>query len=533
MTKRKRILLIITGIIVIIILILSFYANSIAKNKIEALVKDKMPEHIESTYKNLKVHVLRGTVSVIEPSLLIKTKDNSITHTKLEMKSLVIGNISYWDYFVNNKIHIGKLEFKELNTIHFKNRKSKAKDTTIPKKESKLPESIQINRIIVENASAIIYDGTKDSTLLSLQNTNLLIKNILIDESSSSNLIPFSYKKLKIEANSVFYKAGKYENINLNHLLLEDETLTLNGFHYKTKYNKKEYSRLLAIERDYYDIEVADLKINEFAVGHLENNSLFFKTSLIEVDNANAAFYRDKLIADDLKIKKLYSRSIRELPLKLTIDSIAIKNSQVEYSEKVHLKNPAGVLTIKDINAGITNISNTYSPPEKTEIIVDATFMKDTPIKVNWSFDVNDKSDIFRFEGYAGNLELSDMNVFLTPLLNAEVSGEVKETIFIINGNYNQSKINLSQNYNDIDLIILNKKKTKNKFLSSVANVFIHSESEGEGELFHNVTTDATRDKTKSFFNYLAKNLKNGLLVNFTRKNNTVTKKKTPKQKRN
>jgi hypothetical protein len=531
MTKRKRTLLIINSIIVLILLILSFYANAIAKTKIEALIKDKMPAHIETTYKDLNVNVLRGSIIVKEPTLLIKAKDSSIIHTQLEMKSFVIGSISYWDYFINDKIHIGRLEFKELNTTHYKNRTTKTKDTSNTKEESKFLNSIQIDKINLENASAIIYDGSKDSTLLSLKNTSLLIKDILIDESTSLNLIPFSYEQLKMEADSVFYKAGNYENIHLNQLLLEDETLTLNGFHYKTKYTKKEYSRLLSIERDYYDIEVADLIINEFAVGHLQNDSLFFKTNLIEVDNANAAFYRDKLIADDLKIKKLYSRAIRELPLKLTIDSISIKNSQVEYSEKVHLENPAGVLTIKDINAGITNISNTYFSPKKTVIIVDGIFMKNTPINVNWSFDVNDTSDQFRFEGHAGNLELSDMNVFLTPLLNVKVSGEVKETIFIINGNFNQSEINLSQNYDNIDLTILNKKKTRNKFLSSVANVFINSKSGEKGELFHNVTTDATCDKTKSFFNYLAKNLKNGLLVNFTRKNNTVTKKK--KKKRN
>jgi len=526
MTKRKRTLLIIISIIIVILLILSFYVNTIAKTKIEALIKDKMPAHIETTYKDLNVNVLRGSMTLKEPSLLIKVKDSSIIHTQLKMKSFVIESISYWDYFINDKIHIGKLEFKELNTVHHKNRTTKTKDSSNTKEESKFLNSIQIDKINLENASAIIYDGTKDSTLLSLKNTSLLIKDILIDESTSSNLIPFSYEQLKMEADSVFYKAGIYENIHLNQLLLEGETLTFNGFHYKTKYTKKEYSRLLSIERDYYDIEVENLIINEFAIGYQKDDSLFFKTKLIEIDNANASFYRDKLVADDLKIKKLYSSAIRELPLKLTIDSLSIKNSQVEYSEKVHLENPVGILTIKNISAGIINISNTYSSPKKTIIIIDATFMKNTAINVNWSFDVNDPSDQFRFEGHAGNLELSDMTVFLGPLLNVKVSGEVKETIFIINGNYNQSKINLSQNYNSIDLIILNKKKTKNKFLSAVANIFINNESGDKDQLFHNVTTEATRDKTKSFFNYLAKNLKNGLLVNFTHKNNTVTKKK-------
>lgn len=529
MSKRKRILLIITGIVLIIILILSFYANSIVKNKIEALLKEKMPEHIELVYENINVGVLRGTISINEPSILIKLKDSTLTRTQLTMKKLVVGSISYWDYFMNDQIHIGKIEFKDLETIHFKNRTAKVKDTSSSKKESKVPSSIQIDKFNIENSSVIVYDGTKDSTLVSLKNTTILIKDIVLDESSMHNLIPFNYETFKLEADSVFYKAGNYENINLDHLSFENQTLTLNGFQYKTKYSKSEYSRKLSIERDYYDVNVEELIINELAVGKLENDSVFFKTNLISVTNANAAFYRDKLIADDLKIKKLYSRAIRELPLQLTVDSISIKNSQVEYSEKVHIENPAGILTIKDINAGITNISNTYSSPEKTVIIVDAIFMKDTPIKVNWSFDVNDTSDQFRFEGHAGKLELADMNVFLTPLLNAEVKGKVKESIFIINGNYNQSVINLSQDYSNIDLIILNKKKTKNKFLSSVANVFINDDSGDKGTLYHNVTTQATRDKTKSFFNYLAKNLKNGLLFNFTSKNNTVTKSKKKK----
>ena len=64
-----------------------------------------------------------------------------------------------------------------------------------------------------------------------------------------------------------------------------------------------------------------------------------------------------------------------------------------------------------------------------------------------------------------------------------------------------------------------------------MANVVIHHNSGKKGTLFHTATTQAKRDHTKSFFNYLAKNLINGVKVNFLRKNNTVTKEK--KKKRN
>ena len=103
MSKRKRILLIITGIVLVIILILSFYANSIIKNKIEALLKEKIPEHIELLYKDIAVQSLLGTISVKEPSILIKVKDSEHIQTQLTMRKLIVGNVSYWDYFFNGR----------------------------------------------------------------------------------------------------------------------------------------------------------------------------------------------------------------------------------------------------------------------------------------------------------------------------------------------------------------------------------------------------------------------------------------------
>ena len=165
---------------------------------------------------------------------------------------------------------------------------------------------------------------------ISLKNTTILIKDIALNESSKSNLIPFKYKSIKMEADSIFYKTSIYENINLKHLLFEDQKLTLHGFNYKNKYSKKEYEKLLIIQRDYYDVTVEKLIINELAVGK-ENDSIFLKTNLISIDKASAAIYRDKFEKEeDLRLKKLYSRAIRELPIKLTVDSVSVKNSTIE-----------------------------------------------------------------------------------------------------------------------------------------------------------------------------------------------------------
>ncbi len=530
MNKQKRTLLIIIGIITSIVLIVSFYANSFVENKIEALIKDKMPSYIENTYQSISVNVLSGSVTINKPSFLIKLKDSTIIQSNIKMKSLVVGEVSYWDYLMNDEIHIGKIKFNQLDIIHYKDRMNPKADST-SKKPLKLPKDIVINIIDINNTSLTIIENKKDSTLLSFSNASISIEDILINEQTLLEKTPVKYEAISVEADSIFFKAGKFENLTVNNFKFKDNSLSLNGIHFKTKYSEKELSRIIKTERDHINVEVEDLKINNLDIGFI-NDSLYVKSNLIIISEANAKFYRDKLVENDLKVKKLYSKSIRELPLKLTIDSISILKSNLVYREKVHIENPAGVLNIKNITAGITNISNTYKYPTKTEIIVDATFMKDTPIKVNWNFDVNKKNDAFTFVGYAGKLKASDINVFLTPLLNIKLEGEIVKSSFKIVGDYNQSEIKLSQDFKDMALTVLNKKKQKNKFLSSVANMFIHETSNKDGAVYHNVTTQTTRDKTKSFFNYLAKNLKASLLINFTHKNNKVTKKKSKKEKK-
>jgi hypothetical protein len=529
MTKRKRTLLIITSIIVIIIIIVSSFANSIVENKIEALIKDKMPTHIKSTHQKISVNILSGSLTINKPTFLIKLKDSTVVQSSIKMESLNIGGVRYWDYLMNDEIHIGKIEFNQLDIIHYKDRKDPKADTT-SKKPIKLPKDIIINNIDINNTSVTIIENKKNATFLSFSNASISIEDVLINEQTLLEKIPVKFENVSVNANSIFLKAGKYENLTVKYFKYDDHSISLNGLHFKTKYSEKKLSRIIKKERDHIDVKVEDLKINNIDVGFI-NDSLFVKSNLITISEANAKFYRDKLVADDLKLKKLYSKSIRELPIKLTVDSISIVKSNLSYSEKVHVENPAGVLLINNITAGITNISNTYKAPEKTEIIIEATFMKDTPIKVNWSFDVNKKNDAFTFVGYAGKVNAADMNGFLTPLLNLKLEGEIVKSNFNIVGDYNQSVINLSQDFDDIKLTILNKKKEKNKFLSSVANIFVHENSNKDGMPYHNVTTQATRDKTKSFFNYLAKNLKAALLINFTHKNNTVTKQKTKKRK--
>ena len=147
------------------------------------------------------------------------------------------------------------------------------------------------------------------------------------------------------------------------------------AFIIKINTQKKEYEKLLIIQRDHYDVTVEKLIINELAIGK-ENDSIFLKTNLISIDKASAAIYRDKFEKEeDLRLKKLYSRAIRELPIKtdgrfsfsLKIVPLSIQRSYSNNIKQAYLR-------LKLIMVGSQMLAIPILLPERTVIIVDRNF---------------------------------------------------------------------------------------------------------------------------------------------------------------
>src|SRR5690606_19665733 len=187
------------------------------------------------------------------------------------------------------------------------------------------------------------------------------------------------------------------------------------------------------------------------------------------------------------------------------------------YSEKVNADQPAGEIIFTQLNANLKNVSNTYASADKTQIRIQSNFMETTPLKVEWDFDVNDSSDTFTFKADLGKMSAERMNMFTKPNLKVQLEGEVLQTYFTMQGNPNQSRIDLKLKYDNFEVLVLDKKGQKiNKFLSSVANLFIKKNSETTSDDFRESFSEVERDKTKSVFNFLWLNVKAGLLEAMT-----------------
>ena len=152
---------------------------------------------------------------------------------------------------------------------------------------------------------------------------------------------------------------------------------------------------------------------------------------------------------------------LRTLPFNLTMDSVKINNAAIVYTEKVKEENQGGKINFKNLNAKISNVSNTYKSPKKTNIHVNAIFMERTPFTTHWSFDVNNTNDTFLFKADVGNLPAQDINSFTIPNLKVKLEGEANKTYFTIDGNNTTSQVDLKINYDQFKISVLNKNRNR------------------------------------------------------------------------
>ena len=518
MTKTIKLISISILIILSLFIGITVFVNMKIQQKVENFLQTRLPQNISQTHRNMDVDTFEGTITISDLLVHLKNKSDTITHTTIGMDKLIIEDVSYWKYLFKDEIHIEDIKFKSpIITYH--------KDKVIINKDSeriapiKLFKPIIIEKLSIDNTTLTIFEKGKDSVLVHTSNTTIEIDDILISKETLLQKIPATFSEYKVTTDSIFVKISPYENVTAQNLTIKDQQVSLENIALKTKYSQKELSKIITEERDHIDLEIKNITLIDIDFGFIDNKKLFVKSSNISIEKPVASIYRDKLVSDDTTIKKLYSKMLRETSIDLTIDKIALNDGSLIYTERVKQDNTGGTIDFKNLSATILNASNTYTSNKKTFIDIEAIFMKNTPLKANWEFDTTNKNDQFIFKAEIGSLKASDLNTFMKPNLKVQLEGITNKTYFTISGTNNTSKIDMRMSYDNFKVNILNKNgNKKNKFLSAIANIFIKEDSKNNNQEFRDGSGVASRDKTKSFFNYLWLNIRSGLLNTLTGK---------------
>ena len=488
---------------------------TIANYGLSYWISRKLPNIIQSnkdmpyniSYTDLDISLLKGNITVLNASLSPKDSTAQLKSGAYgQIEKIRIEHFSLWALLKNNKIRVDNIIIDKPEIILYpeENKYNVKGDLVKPFKNTVFTETVEVNR-----GKFTLLDTT-DNTKLKASNINMLFRNIKIDSTTIDDNVPVKYSSYSLKCDSLFYQTGKQYNITTQELNISDTAITVNNFKLTPEQTRMEFAQSIPKEKDQYRIEVNKIHIPDLLWGFV-NDTLYVRTSLVDLTKVNAVIYRPKMAPDDLSVKKLYSQMLREIKFDLKTDTIKLNDSYVEYQEQQSYDKPAAKVMFSNFNATIKNI---YSPINKTEtpqttLDVNCLFMKSSPLSVHWTFDITDETDAFTIQGKLQNVKSSAIDPVAKPLMNITTTGDIQEIYFTFNGNRNSSNGDFAIRYDDLKVKLYKKDgKDKNKLMSAVGNLLVKNDSEGN---LKETEVSVERVKNKSVFNFLWRFLYEGL----------------------
>ncbi|MEW4924650.1 hypothetical protein [Algibacter sp. 2305UL17-15] len=512
----KKIIIAFLVVLIVGLIFLQFKFN----NEITSAINTSLPPNIQLNYAEINTNVFTGKIELDSLSVKVFDSKNKL-QTALYSKCLNIKGLSLWAYLLTKKITIKNITTNNPKLQYFRDDNEATVTIDSSKvhafeKELKIKE-LTINDISVINGSFDIIKNKKDSLFVKIDSINFILKKLKTDAKKLKEIIPFIYKDVQFSSKDIFVNMNAYETLEIENLNVNNHQFNLQNLYIKPKFTKEVLSTKIVFERDHLQFYIPELKLNQLDFG-VTNNRFFVVADSGELVKPSLKVYRDKRVADDMTIKKMYSEILRDLSFDLAIPELKIKQGYVSYAERVETIGKAGKIFFENVNSTLTNLTNTNKNSRETKVLTNSYFMGKAPMELEVSFNVNDLLDSFLASGHFKDFNAQIVNNFFESNLNAKAEGEVERIYFTFNGNKMSSKGDLKMKYKEFKFKILNAKNQVNKLLTAIGNIFVNDGSKSDKDGFRHGKIEVERHKNKSFFNYLWINVESGLISAVTGK---------------
>lgn len=492
----------------VVILVISggiIYLNHYLKNEIVQGLQKEYPASALS-YDEISINVLSGNATIKN----FRIKEGIFS---LETPEVTLKDFSYADYLKKKNITIGGIHL--LNPEITINR-SDSTSNNIEKEDEAFQRQIIVKNLSILGGNVRLIENDTAANIFYASIQNIRIGEISIGKKAKQGLLPFSYETIDLKSDSLYYEMNSTHYIQAKVRSLENEEISLDDFSIIPKYSKEVFDNSIPYEQDWIALKVDQINFKGFKLQKDEGfTNLTVPFTIIE--NAHLEIYRNKMLNDDPTIKPMYSEMLRDLDVKIKLDSISILDSYIEYQEKVMDSRSAGKLSFHNVNASIANITNIDLESEDfptTRIEARALFMGKSNLTLNWNFDVSNKMDEFRISGKMEAISAEQINPFLIPAMNVQAEGKIESLFYDFYGNRSQAMGNMQLAYRDFKVNILKYgEQEKKSFFSGLANLILKNDRINEDVQQENIST--TRDRTKSFWNFLWLCLRDGALSTF------------------
>lgn len=477
-----------------------FVLDYLAERKINSFLASEMgPACLD--YSSLDANVLFGNVEI-----------HAVSYTapglKISLEKLKVSDFHYLDFLLNEKIVVEKILLDSPKITQYS--MDSAQSTS---KKKSLKKAVLVKKIRIENGSfASLRENGKD-TLFRTQLFSAEIDSVTINSKTLSRKIPFAHGDYSVEAERIYFDMNQYHEVWAEYLLLSNKNISLEKLVLAPKYTRSKMRSIIPYEKDRFHLTIDSLNFETPIVEFMNENPVF-ESPLLRIDGVHFEIYRDKTVRDDPRIKKMYSKMLRDLEVKLAIKKTVLTNVYIKYQERLKPGRQLGTVDFHDLGAVILNLTNQNLEGDdfpKTTLDIHTKFMNTTDLRVHWLFDVSNEEDRFAISGSAGNIPPEAMNPFFVPAMHIKAKGNINAVYFNFGGNYTKALGDMRMDYGNFTVEVLKENGAeKNKFLSAIANVFVKKNPKNGTVTKEGI--EVVRDRTKSFWNYFWSCIEAGLL---------------------
>jgi len=484
------------------------------KKQLPIIVNDKNKTAYNIHYEKIEVSLfsrnINATTLLISPKNQPKDSKNGL-FSKIE--SITIKHFNIWDLAFNDLIQAESIIINKPRVILYKKGEKLLNNSKSIKNEIIEPfrKIVAVSNIYLNDGSVDVVSLDTDKPILSVKKIILKLEGILLTDATLKEKIPMRFEKYVLVCDSLYYKPSAFYAMNIGQISTEKNFLKIKKFSYLPEFSRKDFVKRLDKEKDIYTIKLDSAHIEKMDWG-FKNEKFFFKASSLIANHVDANIYRNKIPKDDLSKKYLYNHLLRKIKFPLQIDTIQILKSKLVYEEEIDFSKGPGILNFDRFNMQVTNLKSGfgYKKMADVKIKVNCLFMKNSPLDVNWSFNVLDLKDSFHIQGTIANFNVVAMERFTKPYINTTFTGKFNKYHFNFYGNDATAKGNATLDYEDLKVKLFKKKDREKeaKLKTAVANLLLKNDSDDKTKK-ENVELD--RIQEKSFYNFLWRSIAESL----------------------
>ncbi|WP_026897124.1 hypothetical protein [Daejeonella oryzae] len=523
----------------------AYYINSHWRPFLTQQIQEAISTSTDSLYhisfKKINVNVLTGSASLkgisFNPDTLIYQKlikqGKAPKHLyRVEVSKLELNRLNPWKVYFQKSLILKSIIIENPAVDMIYQKTDIPQDTVMDNRSaylrlSKYLKSIDVESILFRDADFKYIDKSAPRRqVTSLKNFNIRISGLLIDSMSQYDKSKLYYTKdISVSLRDYSYRTSD----NMYDLKLKEFTAStshkyakLKGFRIVPRYGAMEFSKIATDRKQRYSVRVDEAFLENINY-RMFNSQRKLRASKLSISNSMMSVFVNTEIKESgtKSIKKLPQKALQDFDLTTWLDTVALNNIQINYSEYNAESQRRGTVHFNEIEGNLYNISNDSAALKINHFCkasITCLLMARGRLDLNVNFDLSDKNSAFTYRGKLGLMKPQVLNKAIKPLALVEIrSGLIKDMIFDGSGDIYKNKGKVALRYNGLKVKLLQKKegdsrlKTMN-IATMAANILIlKSDNPSYSEKLRVASYQYMRPPDASFFNMLWKGLFMGI----------------------